>query len=182
MSPYLLVVSMLAASVALAQTPTDGDASPASKMTDATFLKKLAEGNLAEVDEGRLATQKASDGEVKKFGEEMIKDHSQNNSELDALAKQHGIEVPRTIDSKHAAASAKLNAVNGSVFDSHFVRKEVQDHKETIQLLDNEIRNGQDPAVRDFAKKTLHVVQHHLEMARQLETKVAPAVAERGSY
>ena len=91
MSPYFLVVSMLAASVALAQTPTDGDASPASKMTDATFLKKLAEGNLAEVKMGELAQKNGDSDGVRSFGQMLQQDHSEANKKAEGVAQSKAV-------------------------------------------------------------------------------------------
>lgn len=53
-----------------------------------------------------MASQKASDEGVRRIGEQMVNDHSKYNTELETLAKSHGIKVP-----KHAAATAKLDTV-----------------------------------------------------------------------
>ena len=185
MKPYLLVLApLMTVSLALAQGAQESGAAAAaghSTTTDAAFMKKLAEGDLAEVDAGRLASQRGSNADVKEFGEHMVKDHSENRSKLDTLAKTHGIEVPTTIDKEHAAAKAKLDAANGAAFDSEYIKAQVQAHEKTVQLLQHEIQNGQDPAVRDFAEKTLPVVEHHLSMAKDLQAKLPGAVAERSS-
>jgi len=48
---------------------TSGKQSAGMGDTDSTFVKKAAQGGLAEVELGQLATQKASSEEVKKFGQ-----------------------------------------------------------------------------------------------------------------
>ena len=48
--------------------------------SDASFMKKAAEGNKAEVELGKMAKQKASSDAVKSFGERMMTDHQQANS------------------------------------------------------------------------------------------------------
>src|SRR5581483_8855131 len=52
-----------------------GGSSQLSAM-DKHFVRKAAQGGIAEVELGKLATQKASSDEVKKFGQRMVDDHS----------------------------------------------------------------------------------------------------------
>ena len=47
----------------------------------------------------------------------------------------------------------------------------------TVSRLMDELTNGQDQVVRDFATQTLQVVNQHLEMARQLQATVSKSVA-----
>jgi len=47
--------------------------------SDKSFMKDAAEGGLAEVELGQLAADKASNPDVKKFGERMVKDHTKAN-------------------------------------------------------------------------------------------------------
>lgn len=179
------LVPLLAVSLALAQgaqeSGNEATMAKHSATSDSTFMKKLAAGDLAEVDAGRLASEKASNPDVKEFGQEMVKDHSENSRKLDTLAKSHGVEVPTTIDKEHTAAKEKLEAASGSKFDSEYIKAQVQAHEKTVQLLQHEIQHGQNPAVRDFAEKTLPVVEHHLSMAKDLQSKLPHEVAERSS-
>jgi len=55
----------------------------------------------------------------------------------------------------------------------------VRAHEKTVQLLQDEITNGQDQAVKDFATQTLQVVNQHLGEARQLQTTVSNEVASK---
>lgn len=175
------LVPLLAVSLAVAQGAQEpgNEATTAkhSATSDTTFMKKLAEGDLAEVDAGRLASQKASNPDVKEFGQEMVKDHSENSDKLDTLAKSHGVEVPTNIDKEHAAKKEKLESATGAKFDSEYIKAQVRAHEQTVQLLQHEIQHGQNPAARDFAEKTLPVVEHHLSMAKELESKLPKEVA-----
>ena len=178
-------VAALASSLALAQNMRDPssntDMTAKSSSADGAFMKKLVEGDLAEVDAGRLASQRSSNEGVKDFGEEMVKDHSKNDHELKSLAASHGVEVPTTVDSEHASANNKLENANGGNFDSQYIKEQVRAHEKTVQLLQQEIRDGQDPAVKEFAQKTLQVVHHHLAKAKQLQAKLPNTVAQQNS-
>ena len=171
-----LVAATLAGSLALAQSPRTpegsgnmSDMNTSGKSQDATFLRKLAEGDMAEVDAGKLAAQKGSNQGVKSFGEEMVKDHSKDHSELKSVAAASGLELPTTVSREDAADKAKLESATGSAFDKQYVDAQVRGHEKTVMLLQQEISQGQDPAVKGFANKTLPVVKHHLAMAKELQ-------------
>ena len=179
----IFAMAVMTSALALAQTPRDPSSGSnllgKSASSDAIFMKKLAVGDLAEADAGRLASQKSANEDVKHFGEQMVKDHSENATELKTLAASHGVEVPSTIDSLHAAEKSKLENAAGTAFDSEYIKGQVRDHEKTVALLQQEIRDGQEPAVKEFAQKTLQVVNHHLEMAKQLQATLPKSVAER---
>lgn len=179
-----LAIAAMASSLALAQSARDpagtSNMSGKSASGDATFIKKLAEGDLAEVDAGRLASEKSENAGVKRFGQEMVTDHSKNNAELKSVASSNGMEMPTTLDREHAAEKSKLGNASGSAFDKQYVDAQVRDHEKTVQLLQHEISHGQDPAVKDFAKKTLPVVQHHLAMAKELQANLSGGGTTRG--
>jgi putative membrane protein len=170
-----------ATSMAAAQTPPVDSGNPANKMpsptstsaTDINFVKQLAIGGMAEVDAGKLASQRAQSKEVKEFAKQMVDDHSKANGKLTSLAKAQSIELPSKPDPEHAAEKAKLEKQDGVRFDSDYMAAQVKDHQKTVQLLQHQINSGQNPAVRQFATETLPVVAHHLEMAKELQAKVA---------
>jgi predicted outer membrane protein len=65
-----------------------------SKMPDEAFVMKAAMGGMAEVDLGKLAAEKATSGDVKKFGQRMADDHSKSNDDLKTLARNKHITLP----------------------------------------------------------------------------------------
>jgi putative membrane protein len=66
---------------------------------DRKFVMEAAHGGMMEVQLGRMAADKATNADVKQFGQRMVDDHSRANSELMALASQKGITLPATGDS-----------------------------------------------------------------------------------
>jgi putative membrane protein len=49
---------------------------------DKAFVTKAAKGNFAEVELGKLASQRSHNPDVKAFGEQMVTDHSKANDNL----------------------------------------------------------------------------------------------------
>jgi putative membrane protein len=160
--------SILLAGAVAALLPLGASAAQLSSQ-DRSFMEHAAIGGLAEVQEGQLAQAKAATPQVKQFGQRMVQDHTPNNQELMALAKQKGVTPPAALDSTHKQEIATLQKNTGAAFDRDYIKRELSDHQEMTSLLQQEIQSGTDPDVKAFAQKTLPVIQEHLRMAQQLQ-------------
>lgn len=65
---------------------------------DRKFIMEAAHGGMMEVKLGQMAADKATNPDVKQFGQRMVDDHSKANSELMSLASQKGITLPAASD------------------------------------------------------------------------------------
>ena len=143
----------------------------ASMSADSHWVTKAAQGGVAEVEFGNLAKDRASSDAVKSFAQQMIDDHTNANDELKALAGQKNITLPADIDPKDKAVMDKLSKLNGAAFDKAYMRDMVADHKKDVAEFQKEVNSGKDPDVKAWAAKTLPTLQHHLQMAQQIEHK-----------
>ena len=141
---------------------------------DRDFLAKATEGGLKEVELGRLASQKASNAEVKAFANRMIEDHGKSNAELSRIA---GADAPKPPADK-LAPPAKLTTATGADFDRAYMAEMVSAHQNTVALFEKQSRDGQDEALKRFATEKLPTVRDHLEKARQLQAKVGMPTTE----
>jgi putative membrane protein len=139
---------------------------------DSDFVAKAAAGGLAEVQLGQLATQKASNPDVKAFGQQMVDDHSKANDKLQDIASRKGVTLPNTMDSKDQATYDRLSALNGADFDRAYMADMVKDHRVDIAEFAKEANSGSDSDLKSFASKTLPTLRHHLELAQSAESKV----------
>jgi len=147
-------------------TPAPAQSSLSSQ--DQDFAQKAAIGGKAEVDLGRLAKKNGSTSAIKDFGGQMVTDHGKANKEFTAIAKKDGFKLPSSLDAEHQATKDRLSKEKGADFDRDYVADTVAAHQQTVQLFQDEAKNGQNPDVKGFAQKTLPVIQHHLQMAQQL--------------
>ena len=146
-------------------------ANPAVSAEDKMFVQQAAIGGLAEVQEGQLAVAQGSSATVKRFGQQMIDQHTPNNQALATLAKEKGLLVPATTDAAHMADAAALKNTAGTAFDTAYIAGQVAGHIQMEQVMQTEIQSGSDPDLKAFAGKTLPVVQDHLKMAQQLQAQ-----------
>jgi putative membrane protein len=134
-----------------------------SANADSTFTTKAAIGGMAEVALGKLALTKTSSAKIKDFAQMMITDHGKANDELMGIAKTKNITLPATVDADHQKKLDDLSKLSGADFDKAYVDAMVDGHKKTLDLMNDEAKNGKDADFKAFAAKTAPVVQKHLD-------------------
>ena len=137
--------------------------------SDATFMKKAAEGGMTEVAAGKIAEANGSTQPVRNFGGLMVKDHTSANNELMALAKMKNVMLPAAIPADMQSHLDEMQKMSGKSFDSHFVDMMVNDHNSTIAMFE-EATKSTDPDVKKFASRTLNVIKGHYEMAKKMKS------------
>jgi putative membrane protein len=96
------------------------------------FINDLAIAGMAEVQLGKLAMERASDPDVKAFGEMMIKDHTQAGNELKQIASEMNVQVPTQLDQKHQDLANRLGSLKGAEFDRAYMDAMVKGHQEVV--------------------------------------------------
>lgn len=139
---------------------------------DSTFMMKAAQGGMAEVQMGQLATQNGMNQDVKAFGQQMVTDHSKANDQLKSIASQKGVTLPTSLDAKDQATYDRLSKLHGAEFDRAYMSDMVRDHRADIADFQKEANSGSDPDLKKFAADTLPTLQHHLSMAESADAKV----------
>jgi putative membrane protein len=151
-----------------AAAPAAAAGDKATKANAQTFLSKVAQANLAEVELGKLAAEKAESADIKQYGQKMVDDHGKANKEVHALADPKGLTLPTYVDAAHKAAKARLEKLSGEAFDRAFISQMVRDHQAAVALFRTQARSGKDPEVKAFAEKMLPDLEGHLKMAMDL--------------
>ena len=120
------------------------------------FFEKAGSAGKLEVESGRLAVQKASNPALRSFGEKMVAEHSQADSELQALASRKGVAIPMAMSSSHQKKLEKLREEKpGKDFDKEFRDLMIDSHKEAVHLFESTAKDSKDAEVKAFAQKML---------------------------
>jgi putative membrane protein len=171
----LLPVALIAQSGSMSPSPDGaqdqmGTNGPQNKIgaSDKRFVRKAAEGGMAEVELGQMAAEKASNPEVKKFGQRMVDDHTKANDQLKEVASSKGIQLPTKLSPKDEMTKQRLSSLKGDDFDKAYMSDMVKDHAQDVADFQRESTSGMDPDVKNFASKTLPTLEDHLKQARQI--------------
>ena len=137
----------------------------------ADFVKEAALSDLTEIATSKLA-QERGDVDAKKFASQMITDHSKTSEELKALVSgDMKAALPTALDETHQKKVDKLKDAKADSFTSDYASMQVSAHKDAVSLFERYAKGGEDPKLKDWAGKTLPHLQHHLEMAQNLNKK-----------
>ena len=149
-------------------TPT-GESSPNSlSSTDSKFVMEAAQAGMLEVQLGKLAVQRGSSPGVKKYGQEMVEEHTEKTQELMEFAKQKGVEVPTEMSSQNKGLTDRLSKLSGTSFDTAYKQAMIESHNQAIALFQAQSQQGQDPELKAWATQTLPNLQTQLQMVNQM--------------
>jgi putative membrane protein len=169
----------------MAAAPTarpNPEANAAVGTSERKFMTTAASGGMMEVEAGKLGQERGQSAAVKQFGATLMRDHEQVNAELKQLAERKGIELPTQMTKEHQAQLDKLRKAKGAEFDRMYIEQVgLEEHKKDIAAFERVIRESNDAEVRDFAQKTLPVLQKHHAQAKQLEDTMRSSSAKASS-
>lgn len=132
---------------------------------DAQFLIDVAEINLEEIKMGQLAQQNSSSNSIKEMGKMMEDAHTKSYNDLTVLAQDKIVTIPTTMNENGNAYYEKMREKKGADFDKEYNEIMIADHKRAIELFERTAQESRDEDVRQFATKTLPVLQSHLNSA-----------------
>ena len=167
----LTVISLVAAALVALTGPAAAQIRLVND-ADRDFVSKAASGGTAEVELGRVATQRAVRPSVRSFAERMVADHGRANAELAALARRKGLEVPTALEPSQQAMRDRLSGLSGPDFDRAYMSEIVRDHTEDIALFERAAEISSDPDLKAWATRSLPMLRDHLALARQVNSEV----------
>jgi putative membrane protein len=173
-SVALITISLLVGSEF---TSNAAAASPGASKSDglaAVDHNFVAQANLGapfQIDSGKVAETKATTAEIRDYAHLMVGTHIPVVDALNKILQQKNIKAaPNSLlDGAYHAMIASLNAENGLALDRDYVEGQVEYQKGNAALFKNEIENGYDPELKQFARATLPKIEDHLQRALKLE-------------
>jgi putative membrane protein len=145
-------------------------------MKDKLFLRQAAEGGMVQIKFGELAASKASDPDVKAFGQQMVTDHTNLNQSLQPFLDQDGVMVPRKLNKQQQAEFNKLSSLSGDAFDKEYLVAMVLDHRKDARAFRSESIATNDPDLRAALDKASLIIRQHLMAADKLAVAHGVAV------
>ena len=135
--------------------------------TQQAFITRAMQGNLAEVQIGKLAQQKGTTQKAKSLGQILNNDHQANQEKAEQVAKQTGVTPPTSPSAMQKSDYDRLSKLSGAEFDRQFAAMMVKDHRKDVSEFRREARVKS--PVGEYAKQTLPTLRKHLRAAERLE-------------
>jgi putative membrane protein len=147
-------------------------ASPASRAwgNDQQFMAEAAENEHAEIQVAGTALRRASNVQVRSVAQAMLQDHGRLQQELQALAATKTMPLPGEPSPLQRGLIDTLQHVDDAAFDRYCAQVMVVSQQRAILLFRRAASDAGDADLRAWAKNSLPVLEHHLQMARYLKS------------
>jgi putative membrane protein len=131
-------------------------------------VKEAALSDMLEIESSKIAEQKGN-AQEKTFATQMIKDHTKTSSELKEMVSGNlSAAIPSSLDDSSQKKLDKLRDAKPEDFASEYDPMQVSAHKDAVSLFERYAKGGDDAKLKDWAGKTLPTLEHHLEMAQDM--------------
>ena len=141
---------------------------------DEGFLKDTAQRDLLMIKLGDYAAQHAESQTVKDLGKQVAEDHRQNRQQVLDLAKDNKTDLHQ--NEKLLPTQQEyfdlITRKPGISFDKDYTKWLVAQYSEEIKQFQLERDHAHDVQVREYAGKTLPILEQHLKAARDAQAKV----------
>jgi len=165
----IVVAGLLAVSVAVAS---------AQAITDAQIAHIVVTANQVDIDAGTLAASKGSNAEVKKFGQQMVTDHTGVNKQASELAAKLNVTPADNPTSQSLKAGgdknvAALKGLSGAAFDKAYIDNEVAYHQAVLDAVDKTLIPGATNAeLKALLVKVRPAFVAHLDHAKMVQASL----------
>jgi len=148
-------------------------------VSDYKFAAAAARGGSLEVTLGKLAQDKSANDVVKQFGQHMVDQHGKAGTDLAQVASQKGATLPSGLTSSQVKQMEHLQKLTGVDFDKEYISYMVKDHKADLKEFKLASEDVKDSDLKAFAANKIPMIEEHLKMAQDIETKLnAKVVSE----
>jgi len=150
-------------------------AAPASELPPAGaaagFLARVAIVDLFETQASQLALERTQNADLRRYAQRMIDDHARTSQEVQALASAQRVNAAQAarLDEPRVERLNALRDARPQAFDALYVDSQVEAHENTLQIMREYADTGDNPTLKDWARRTAPVIENHLQMARALD-------------
>ena len=144
---------------------------------DKSFMETASQGNVTEVELGKLALKKSQNPDVRSFAEKMIKDHQALGKKMAPLMAQAGAKPSYSMNIEHQHLYNKLNGLSGAAFDKEYAEAMDKDHHEDLKEFRDEINSAKIPEIKSTVIEGEKIIAEHTRMADELAQKMGVPVA-----
>lgn len=156
---------------------SSGGGSPS--MSDPQIAAVAVAANKVDVDAGKLAKTKSKNAKVKKFANDMIRDHGSAIKQAVKLVTKLGVTPEENDTSRSLTQGGKENVANlkklkGKAFDKAYMEHEVAYHQQVLDALDKAlIPSAQNAELKTLLESVRGVVAQHLDHATSLSQSLS---------
>ena len=158
--------------IANAQTTAPVETPATLNAVDFNFVGQANLGAPFQVDSGRIAEEKSESAAIRNYAHLMVTSHIPVADELTGILRRKNVTPSNTLlHGAYDAMLSTLKADNRAALDRDYVNGQVEYQKGNAALFRQEIQNGSDPELKQFASETLPKIEDHLQRALKLASE-----------
>jgi putative membrane protein len=144
------------------------------KLDDAEIAAITEAANSAEIEQGRLAREKARDPRVRDFAAMMVDHHGQAQKDQQKL----NLEPTASADSKRMQGDAEdalkaLKQKSGREFDRAYLQLQIEEHRKVLSALNDQLLpSAKDAKLEAYLEDIKPKVESHLAQAERLQQEL----------
>jgi putative membrane protein len=131
------------------------------QMLDKQFVRTAAEGSIADVKIGALATQKGSPA-VKDLAQKLVDDHMMMDKDLGTVADSMGVMLPKKMGKDQQKEYEKLDGLSGKDFDTEYLTYMIKAHFEELHNYHMEASVAAEQELAAEVVKAMGMMHEHL--------------------
>ena len=145
---------------------------------DAQIAAIVVAANQVDIDAGRLAASKATNPDVKAYGQMMVTDHTGVNKQATDLVTKLGVKpednpTAQSLKSGGADNVKNLESLSGAAFDKAYIDHEITYHQNVLDAVDKTlIPNAQNAELKALLVKVRPAFAAHLAKAKQIQASL----------
>jgi putative membrane protein len=139
---------------------------------DSRFIFDAASSNLLEIRLGQMAQSKAVNPSVKQFGQQMVTDHNNLQTQLTATISRNSGDFRPGMNDEDEEEVERLEKLSGAEFDRQYMTAMIQHHQRDVAEFQSMSTSARSAEGRQIATTGLPVLQRHLTMAAQVGAQV----------
>jgi putative membrane protein len=136
---------------------------PNAALTATDFVMAAASTDEFERQSARIATQRATDPNVRKLAEQLAADHAKTSAELAAAAARAGVPAP--VPKLHPGQERAIEQLRQAMpedFDKIYLQQQAEVHRDAVGLLKTYATVGDSQPLVAAAEKARPLVERHL--------------------
>ena len=138
----------------------------------AAFVSNASQGDMYEIEAGKLAQARSKTPAVTGFGKLMVTDHTAMMNSMKPLVLAAGQKPADKLDERRQGFIDNLKSASAADFDKTYIDQQVAAHNEALTLMQGYADGGPDAGLKGGAAKAIPMVQSHLDKAKAIQASL----------
>lgn len=165
-------IKTLVLALAIAAAPAAFGATTDLSPKDQAFAMKIANANMAEIEQSKIAQERTQNSKIKSYASMMISDHGAAGQKFDKIAQKNSWSMPMSLDAQDQSKLDQLSRLQGQDFDRQYVMNMKEGHDAAMALFRDTAKTADSSELRGYATDVLPTIEQHRKQSGELPPSI----------